>query len=733
MRKTVTSLLVLICSMGLLQAQEWYVYDGSAIPTDLDGWTASSDNSGPNMVEIVLDDPDIEGNKIFQYIQPDGLLADGSKASKYNRLKFVDDNVVSDFTMLTRMKGISIDSLDGELINQLDYQSYFREVVKLNPDDSLIQFDYSEVEVNVAVNMIDWHIYRFVYSQEGAGATEATVSLYLDEADVPVLTGTSVKATTNHFFRFGDAGSARISGYTDWLVIDTTGAYAPGTGAPIPEGLSLDFGPGEVAPLLPDPLAHWKLDEASGDVILEEISGADGGIVGAGLARVDGVDGMALEFASAADTAIVIVEDSEATSGINFTSESFTLSLFARIDPFIGATTLFMKGDNGTDGPNGNGNRYALLSKEGEIRFTIDDDVTKTQLGVESAMYPSNQWAHIVGVRNVEKDSIYLYLNGTEIGRMLDETGALDVENQRIVIGNYHTLDKKINGALDDIRVFNKALTADEINQMANNYLIFVSGITVTADSSSIGIGTTLQMEAAVAPLDATNNTVLWSVNDPAVATINATSGLLTAVSEGTVTVTATAGDGSGVTGTLEITVEGSPEPPDASLSSLIIDVGTLSPEFDAATYVYTADVPAGTVAVTVTATPTDAGAGVAGAGTVDVSSGTGKSTVVVTAVDGETTEIYTIDFTVLVGLDQTDFEEVNFYYNSLGDHLAIANASGVERVEIYSLTGSLLSTVRLNRQESVEINTGELSDGLYVIRMKFYEQGLQTGKFVKF
>jgi uncharacterized protein YjdB len=422
-------------------------------------------------------------------------------------------------------------------------------------------------------------------------------------------------------------------------------------------------------------------------------------------------------------------------------SGSFTLthpwlnarSLFAKYDLSAEDPYLFLKGDNGDDGPNGNGNRYAIQSKEGELRFVLDDDVTKTQLGVKYAGYPNNQWAHIVGVRNVEKDSLYLYVNGTEIGRKLDETGALDVDSQRVVIGNYHTLDRKITGAIDDIQVFNKALTAAEISQMANDYLIFVSGITVSADSTTIGVGGTLQISAEIAPQDATNKTTIWSVDDVAVATINATSGLLTAVSEGTVTVTASAGDGSGVTGTLDITVVAGLEPPDASLSSLTIDVGTLSPVFDAATYAYTANVQAGTTTVTVTATATDAGAGVAGAGSVDVSSGSGKSTVVVTAVDGVTSQTYTIDFTLLVGVDLNALEKVSFYYNSIYDHLKIINASGVEMVEIYSLTGSLLSTERTHNQESLEINTGELPNGLYVVRMKLSEEGMQTGKFIKY
>ena len=49
-----------------------------------------------------------------------------------------------------------------------------------------------------------------------------------------------------------------------------------------------------------------------------------------------------------------------------------------------------------------------------------------------------------------------------------------------------------------------------------------------------------------------------WSVsNGTGTATIDATSGLLTAGTAGTVTVTATAKDGSAKTGTLQVTVTG--------------------------------------------------------------------------------------------------------------------------------------------------------------------------------
>ena len=92
------------------------------------------------------------------------------------------------------------------------------------------------------------------------------------------------------------------------------------------------------------------------------------------------------------------------------------------------------------------------------------------------------------------------------------------------------------------------------------NQFIPVTSITVTGASGSTTITTdngTLQMTAAVTPADATNKTVTWSmINSTGQATINST-GLVTAVSNGTVTARATANDGSGVVGSLVITISG--------------------------------------------------------------------------------------------------------------------------------------------------------------------------------
>lgn len=86
---------------------------------------------------------------------------------------------------------------------------------------------------------------------------------------------------------------------------------------------------------------------------------------------------------------------------------------------------------------------------------------------------------------------------------------------------------------------------------------ILVTGITLsTADgSTSLIKGKTLQLKTTVMPVNAANKNVTWSVvNGTGSATVSS-SGLVTGVTTGTVTVNATARDGSGKIGTLSLSV----------------------------------------------------------------------------------------------------------------------------------------------------------------------------------
>lgn len=80
-----------------------------------------------------------------------------------------------------------------------------------------------------------------------------------------------------------------------------------------------------------------------------------------------------------------------------------------------------------------------------------------------------------------------------------------------------------------------------------------VTGITVSGDST-VEVNSTITLKAAVAPADASDSTVTWSSSDTSVATVS-DAGVVTGVAEGTAIITATANDGSEVSGSKTITV----------------------------------------------------------------------------------------------------------------------------------------------------------------------------------
>ena len=79
---------------------------------------------------------------------------------------------------------------------------------------------------------------------------------------------------------------------------------------------------------------------------------------------------------------------------------------------------------------------------------------------------------------------------------------------------------------------------------------IAVSGVTLSKSSETLEVGGSTNLTATVSPSNATSKTVTWSSSNQAVATVNG--GTVTAVSPGSVTITATAG---GKSGTCQVTV----------------------------------------------------------------------------------------------------------------------------------------------------------------------------------
>ncbi|GAA4861388.1 hypothetical protein GCM10023310_45950 [Paenibacillus vulneris] len=188
------------------------------------------------------------------------------------------------------------------------------------------------------------------------------------------------------------------------------------------------------------------------------------------------------------------------------------------------------------------------------------------------------------------------------------------------------------------------------------------TGVTVTGPAALIA-KSSAQLQAQVTPDTATVKEVIWTSSSPAVATVDST-GKVTAVAAGNVTITATTVDGTFVSsgviqqavGTHDLTIMNSSN---ADLSSLSLSNGSLSPAFASGTTAYTSNVAAAVSSLTVTASVYDKNATMTVNGN-SVASGQASSpinlqigsnviTIVVTAQDG-TTKTYSVTVTRVPG-----------------------------------------------------------------------------------
>ncbi len=163
------------------------------------------------------------------------------------------------------------------------------------------------------------------------------------------------------------------------------------------------------------------------------------------------------------------------------------------------------------------------------------------------------------------------------IGRSLTlvaEVLPSDAEDQTVIWGiesgtaaTIDTITGNITGVSEGIvKVKAEATNADGSSVVSNSYEVkvipvSVTGITIsdptdsTATSGTVGLRRSLVLTAEVLPVDATNSDVIWSIASGNAASIDATTGEVTGVSEGSARIQATAADGSGVAAIYDVEI----------------------------------------------------------------------------------------------------------------------------------------------------------------------------------
>lgn len=121
--------------------------------------------------------------------------------------------------------------------------------------------------------------------------------------------------------------------------------------------------------------------------------------------------------------------------------------------------------------PPGSGSRFVISIKDGVIRGSYgdeygDDESWAHTLSSDAIIFSNNSWHHIVLVSNGDNSTISLYADAVLIGTLdlaksnNNVSGSLDIKCGGDKPENYYV------GVIDDIRLYNRAITQQEIFEL---------------------------------------------------------------------------------------------------------------------------------------------------------------------------------------------------------------------------------------------------------------------------
>ena len=236
--------------------------------------------------------------------------------------------------------------------------------------------------------------------------------------------------------------------------------------------------------LTPTLVGHWPFKEApfEGEKIADVTDYENDGILDVAYdnsnVRIQGKENYALDLATSPSNIYIASVPNQ--DHIFFDKNSFTVSFWmkapASMIPSSSSTSLYVlcKGSftkNTTTGATGK--RYNIEIKGGQLRFAIDDDVTKKEITSPIANYFTGDWVNVVIMRDIVAHKMRIYTNGV-LSAEGDETAVTGIgEVSDLIIGNIGefelmstTAPAPYKGAFDELKMFNYALPLSEVQAL---------------------------------------------------------------------------------------------------------------------------------------------------------------------------------------------------------------------------------------------------------------------------
>lgn len=247
--------------------------------------------------------------------------------------------------------------------------------------------------------------------------------------------------------------------YTYTLVLANNG---PDVGRPVRMVAVLPDSFSYVPPFTKQARLHFHLDDPPGSVQFQDYSAYDSHLTCSGSrcpqAGIGGRFGAALQFDGSND--YVLGPTGEGLNpGEAFTFAAWIYSPNTNSDRRVG-------GKAGAPAPAGGDNTGYLLGHKSGKLFAEVWDTAGTYYVIQQGNIPNNTWTHIAMTWQTNGDFV-AYLNGTEVGRI--PTGPFMVGSNSIPfqLGRAPWGSLYWSGKLDEALFFRRALSANEINDLA--------------------------------------------------------------------------------------------------------------------------------------------------------------------------------------------------------------------------------------------------------------------------
>lgn len=204
----------------------------------------------------------------------------------------------------------------------------------------------------------------------------------------------------------------------------------------------------------PSNLVSWWSAENNAN----DRKGVNNGTLNNGVTFVQGKVGQAFNFDGEND----FVRVSHSNS-LNITND-MTIEAWVRINNITKGQRIITK-FTPTGFPSDPGMRTDMGNNRLGVAYGDGENATATGFTLTEQMI--SDWIHIAGVRNTTADKVYLYINGTLVSVENDTTTSPQSINDLFFSSN-NAFTEFFNGSIDEISIYNKALSQSEIQSIVN-------------------------------------------------------------------------------------------------------------------------------------------------------------------------------------------------------------------------------------------------------------------------